>query len=175
MNRTIAEIQKSLAKALNAMPGVFSTVQWGGRAYKLPGPGSRGMKKPALLTHVCLNKAEDAVCLGFRLEKTRGRAVMRQHSWIKPNSFGSLKNTGWVETEIRTKAECKVIIALLRESRSLHPIPETALPAEKPKTARRGKRAADAEDDSGNARRIDAVLRRKRDEGWRPQSSAFDD
>ena len=174
MNRTIAEIQKSLAKALNAMPGVFSTVQWGGRAYKLPGPGSRGMKKPVLLTHVCLNKAEDAVCLGFRLEKPRARAVTRQHPWIKPNSFGTLKNTGWVETEIRTKADCKVIIALLRESRTLHPIPEPAK-ATKAKASRSRGRKPDAVDDA-DARRIDSVLQRKRAEGWRPaQRDAFDD
>lgn len=172
MKRAISEIQAALAKALNALPDVFSTVQWGGRAYKLPGPGSRGRKRPVLLTHVCLNKAEDAVCLGFRLEKPRARAVMRQHPWIKPNSFGSLKNTGWVETAVTTKAQCKVIIALLRESRMLHPMPEESL--NRPTKARRGKRAEARGDDEdkGVVRHIDAVVRRKRDEGWRPDRDA---
>ena len=44
----VEAILESLAAALNAMPDVFSTPQWGGRAYKLPGPGSRGTKKPVI-------------------------------------------------------------------------------------------------------------------------------
>jgi hypothetical protein len=172
MNKSLFQIQESLAKALNALPGVFSTVQWGGRAYKLPGPGSRGMKKPVLLTHVCLNKAEDAVCLGFRLEKTRARAVVRKHNWIKPHSFSTLSKTGWVETQVRTKAQCKVIIELLRESRTLHPMPEVAAPARDSTTARRGKRASSASAD-GVAQRLDVVLRQKREEGWRPDRDAL--
>ena len=39
-----------VAKVLNALPGVFSTPQWGGRAYKLPRGGNSG--KPKLLAHV---------------------------------------------------------------------------------------------------------------------------
>ena len=173
MNKTISQIQELLAKALNAMPGVFSTVQWGGRAYKLPGPGTRGKKKPVLLTHVCMNKAGDAVCLGFRLEKPRAKAVIRQYDWINVNSFGSLGRNGWVEMAITTKAQCKVTIALLRESRMLHPMPEET--AKQESKARRGKRAAGGDDDvedQGVARRIDAVVRRKRDEGWRPDRDA---
>lgn len=165
----VGNILKSLAAALNAMPDVFSTPQWGGRAYKLPGPGSRGKKKPVLLTHVCINKAGDAVCLGFRLEKPRAKAVIRQHDWIKVNSFGSLGKSGWVEMAITTQAQCKVTIALLRESRQLHPMPEVA--PKKATKARRGERASNVED-SAEARRMDAVLRRKRDEGWRPDRDA---
>lgn len=169
MNRTITEIHEALSRALNAMPDVFSTVQWGGRAYKLPGPGSRGKKKPVLLTHVCISKAGDAVCLGFRLEKSRARAVIKQHDWIKVNSFGSLGRSGWVEMAISTKSQCKVTIALLRESRALHPMPEES---PTPLTrARRGKRAS-VVSDSAELKRIDAVLGRKRDEGWRPDRDA---
>lgn len=170
MNRSISEIQASLAAALNALPGVFSTVQWGGRAYKLPGPGSRGMKKPALLTHVCLNKAGDAVCLGFRLEKSRAKAIVKQYKWIKPHSFSTLKNTGWLETQVTTKAECRVVIALLRESRALHLMPhgdDSEGRATRKKTARRGKPQSSGKDNVV-ARRLDAVLRQKREEGWRP-------
>jgi hypothetical protein len=174
-DKKISEIQESLSRALNAMPGVFSTVQWAGRAYKLPGPGSRGTKKPLLLTHVCLNKAEDAVCLGFRLEKSRARAIVRKHTWIKPHSFRTLSKTGWLETQVRTKAQSKVIIELLRESRTLHPMPEKDAGKQTTKPARHRKRAPHDETDP-ITRRFDAVLRQKREDGWRPvQSDAFDD
>lgn len=173
----IAHIQEALASALNALPDVFSTVQWGGRAYKLPGPGSRGKKRPVLLTHVCITRQRDAISLGFRLEKSRARQIIRQHPWIKPHSFGKLKNTGWVEMEVQTMAQCKVVIALLRESRMLHPMPQPPETSGGPrsKPARSRKRGRVDKDDPV-ARRIDSVLSRKRDEGWRPaQVDAFDE
>ena len=169
MNKAISQIQEALSKALNTMPGVFSTVQWGGRAYKLPGPGTRGKKKAVLLTHVCLNKAGDAVCLGFRLEKRRAKAVIKQYEWVKVNSFGSLGKSGWVEMAITTKAQCKVTTALLRESRALHAMPEET-PKERTRS-RRGKRTKDAERNVV-ARRLESVLRNKREEGWRPDRDA---
>jgi len=180
MNGKITEIHKTLAAALNALPGVFSTVQWGGRAYKLPGPGSRGRKKPVLLTHVCLAPERDAVCLGFRLEKGRARAVLRQYAWLKPHSFGTLKKCGWIETEVRTKAQCRVVAGLLRESRTLHPMPTAedlgkSATAPKAQRSRRRHKVADAATDPA-ALRIEAVLRRKRDEGWAPvPAAAFED
>jgi hypothetical protein len=171
MSKSIASIQHSLSKALNAMPGVFSTVQWGGRAYKLPGPGSRGKKRPVLLTHVCLNKAGDAVCLGFRLEKPRALAVIKQHDWIKVNSFGSLGRSGWVEMAISTKSQCKITIALLRESHSLHATNEddSEKRGARKKTSRKGKTQSVAQGSAvAVARRLDTILHQKRAEGWRP-------
>jgi hypothetical protein len=126
-----------------------------------------------------LNKAEDAVCLGFRLEKPRAKAVIKQHDWIRVNSFGSLGKNGWVETDVRTKAQCKVIVALLRESHSLHAIAEDVKPTQRrAKNAsgrRRGKPGSEAADDPVT-RRLEAVLRQKREEGWKPMTAdAFDE
>jgi hypothetical protein len=170
MKPRIAEIQRSLSKALNAMPGVFSTVQWGGRAYKLPGPGSRGMKKPVLLTHACLSKTGDAVCLGFRLEKSRARTIVREHDWIKPHSFRTLSKTGWLETQVRTKTQCKVMVELLRESRALHPMPEalTQAPASRKRASARNSGSSSGDQRNPITRRLDSVLSQRRAEGWRP-------
>jgi hypothetical protein len=170
MKPRIAEIQQSLSKALNAMPGVFSNVQWGGRAYKLPGPGSRGMKKPVLLTHVCMSKTGDAVCLGFRLERSRAKAIVRKHHWIKPHSFRTLSKTGWLETQVRTKTQYKVIVELLRESRRLYAMPEAPTqmrsPRRMPWAQNAMSRAGDQRDPI--TRRLDSVLSQRRAEGWHP-------
>jgi hypothetical protein len=73
MNRKITEIQDLIAAALNALPGVFSTVQWGGRAYKV---GPRKPKAFKLLAHVYLTRDEDAVCVDFKLPKQRAASVV---------------------------------------------------------------------------------------------------
>ena len=172
MKSPIPEIQAALAKALNALPDVFSTVQWGGRAYKLPGPGSRGTRKPVLLAHICIEKDELSISIGFKLEPKRAKAMMRQHKWITPHSFRTLAPSGWIVADVRTMAQCKTVIALLRESRAAHPVAEPAL--SRNATARGGKRASVTGDDS-EAKRIDAVLRRKREEGWKPREDAFAD
>jgi hypothetical protein len=175
MNKVISDIQESLAAALNAMPDVFSTVQWGGRAYKLPRPGSRGRKKPVLLTHIVIPKTRDAVHLGFRLPVPRAKAVVKQHRFIRPSTFGTLGKSGWLEMALTTKSQCKVVIALLKESRGLHPVSQADAAPAAPKSARRRKRGSDAGGDDGITNRMDAVLRRKREEGWKPQPGAFDD
>lgn len=172
----VEEILESLANALNALPDVFSTVQWGGRAYKLPGPGSRGRKKPVLLTHISISKNRDAVHMGFRLDVPRAKAVVKQHKFIKPSTFGTLGKSGWLEMALTTKAQCKIVIGLLKESRALHPVSDAATVKVESKPARNRKHGAAAVgEDDGVAKRLDAVLRRKREEGWTPQDDGFDD
>jgi hypothetical protein len=174
MSVSIEGILESLASALNAMPDVFSTPQWGGRAYKLPGPGSRGKRKPVLLTHVTIPKQRDCVRLGFRLDLQRARAVVKQHTFIKPSTFGTLGKNGWLETAITTKAQCRIVIDLLKESRALHPVSEPAATRGTRSSTPTRKKSAGAQGNA-EAMRIDAVLRRKRDEGWTLQDDDFDD
>ena len=171
----VEAILESLAAALNAMPDVFSTPQWGGRAYKLPGPGSRGTKKPVLLTHVSIPKERDSVRLGFRLDVPHAKTVVKQHKFIKPSTFGTLGKCGWLETALKTNAQCRIVIGLLKESRALHPVSDAAAVKVESKPARNSKRGAVASgEDDGVAKRLDAVLRRKREEGWSPQDDGFD-
>ena len=162
MSKRIIEIQESVASGLNGLPGVFSTVQRGGRAYKVG--DSRKFK---LLSHVCLSDAGDAVYVGFKLTKDRAREVVDQHDWITPHSFRTLAGSGWVAAEVRTKSQCKVIAKLLAESRALYPVHETVKP-------RKGKRGVN--DDDGVVQRIGAVLRERKAAGWSPNhADGFDD
>src|SRR5688572_30491941 len=83
--RSITQIQEQIASALGKLPGVFSTVQWGGRAYKLPSPnGNR--KKPKLLAHVYMDKSGKALFVDFKLEREHARQVVDECDWIKPHS-----------------------------------------------------------------------------------------
>jgi hypothetical protein len=151
-------IQERLAKALNALPDVFSSVQWGGRAYKLPGPGG-SRKKPKLLAHVTLAEDGKAVFIDFKLKKVRAAEVIRQHAWIAPHSFRTLAPSGWIATEVRTLTQCRIVIELLKESRALYP--HAAEPSKNRNTSASGKDTV--------ARRIDHVMREREDAGWRPQ------
>ena len=150
----MVEIQALIAASLNALPGVFSTVQWGGRAYKVGTP-----KKFKLLSHVCLSKDEDAVDLGFKLERSRAAKIVDEHEWITRHSFRTLASSGWLEARVTTKAQVKVIARLLAESRAMHPVEKETRPA------RSRKRQADGEI---VMRRVSEVVAAKRAEGWRP-------
>lgn len=174
----IADIQASISRTLNALPGVFSTVQWGGRAYKLPGPGGN-MKKPRLLAHVWLTKSGDAVGVDFKLEKSRADAVVEQYIWIERHSFRTLAPSGWVTARISANSQCKVVEQLLRESRSLYPAGDGDRDAGShagSQTAARNRKRETGAAISAVDRRIDAVLREKKAQGWKPaQADDFDE
>lgn len=170
MSKRIAGIQESIAKALNALPEVFSTVQWGGRAYKLPGPnGNR--KKPRLLAHVWLSDDGGHVGLSFKLAKNRAREVVDQFDWIQPHSFRTLAPSGWITAEVSAKPQARTVIVLLEECHA------GMIPSKKVEhsaaTSGRGRPAGTSSED---ARRIDTVLRQKRADGWTPAAAdSFDD
>jgi len=141
----LSVIQDSIASALNAMPGVFSSVQWGGRAYKLPGPNG-STRKPKLLAHICLTKTGDALSVDFKLDRDRAKKVVAAHDWIEPHHFRTLAPSGWVSATVKTKTQAKTLVKLLTESRALYPIEST------PKHAK-------SEPVGDIARRIDFVMR----------------
>jgi hypothetical protein len=146
--KKLAALQDSVAKSLNSMPGVFSTVQWGGRAYKMPRPGG-SKRKPKLLTHVCITRAGDALSVDFKLERDRAKKVVAAHDWIEPHPFRTLAPSGWVSATVKTKTQAKALIKLLGESRALYPIEPS------PKRAK-------PEPTGDIARRIDFVMRSRK-------------
>jgi len=160
--QSIAALLERVAAALNAMPDVFSTLQWGGRAYKLPGPGG-SRRKPKLLAHVVLEKDGKAIFIDFKLPKDRARGVIKSLAWIKPHSFRTLAPSGWVAATIQTKRQCDEAIKLLLESRAVHPL----MKATEDRPALDQSRAAS----NAVARRIESVMRDKRASGWRPRSA----
>ena len=164
MNARIKEIQEKISSALNKLPDVFSTVQWGGRAYKvqLPAPGRRNFK---LLAHLWVSDEEDAVGIAFKLERKRAQDVVEQFDWIEPHSFRTLAPAGWVTARVTTKSQCAALIKLLGESRTQYPVNSD-------KPMRRGKRRPEVDVVS---RRIEVVVREKMRAGWSPnQDDDFD-
>ncbi|MHC4414633.1 MAG: MmcQ/YjbR family DNA-binding protein [Planctomycetota bacterium] len=146
-----------LSAILNAQPGVFSTPQWGGRAYKLPGPGGR-KAKPKLLAFVALAPTANAAEVSFKLPPERAQAVLRQHEWISPHPFRTLAPAGWLVARVSTRRRLATLTKLLKESRALYGSAEDA-----PREPARPVAGSNA-----IARRIDRVMRELRAEGWSP-------
>ena len=85
MSNRIAELLGEIDRILSDLPDVFSTAQWGGRAYKLPNPnGDRS--KPKLLAFVVVARDGDAVSVGFKLDRQRAPNVIEQYKWVAPDS-----------------------------------------------------------------------------------------
>jgi hypothetical protein len=158
MARSINGILEGVAGTLNALPGVFSTPQWGGRAYKLPGPGG-SVKRPKLLAFVCLSKDGSTIIVTFKLDKQRAAQVIATHSWIVRESFGSLGGAGWVRAKVAAAAHVRTLAPLLAESRGLYPAVEPAIVELEPAGA-----AATGE----LARRIAKVMQLELPDGWTP-------
>ncbi len=141
-----------IGAVLNGLPGVFSTVQWGGRAYKVPGPSGRSKAK--LLAFVSTDGTGADVFVSFKLKPPRAREVVDRHDWIEPHSFRTLAPSGWLTARVRTRRQLAILTDLLHESRALYaPAAET-----EPKPTRH--------DDA--ARHIDQVMTNLRVSGWSP-------
>jgi hypothetical protein len=129
------EFLDRIATTLGGLPGVFSTPQWGGRAYKVA-IGS----KPKLLAHVMPAKDGAGVTVEFKLPKDRARDAIEQYAWLNPHGFRTLAPAGWVEAKVSRKRQLGPLRKLLEESRSLLPAHE---PEPEPEPSR-GPRGHDA-------------------------------
>ena len=158
MNKRVQAILNDLSRRLNSLPGVFSTPQWGGRAYKVPGPNGNA-KKPKLVAFVAMNKGGDAIGVQFKLTRPRAEQVIDDHDWISPHSFRTLAPAGWVSAELTGKRQLNVLAKLLAESRALYPTVE--MTQADPKERSTGSDAV--------SRRIDQVMGEMQAEGWRPR------
>ena len=157
MNKRVQAILHDLSSWLNSLPGVFSTPQWGGRAYKVPGPNGNP-KKPKLVAFVALNKPRDAIGVQFKLPGPRAAQVVDDHDWISPHSFRTLAPAGWVSAKVTGKRQLTVLAKLLAESRALYPAVEKTQADPKERSTR-----SDAV-----SRRIDQVMGEMQADGWRP-------
>ncbi len=154
MAKRINGLLDELAVILNDLPAVFSTPQWGGRAYKV---GREGKAK--VLAHVCLTKGGDAVTVSFKLAPERARDLIERHEWIAPHSFRTLAPAGWLTAQVTTKRQVGTLGRLLAESHGLHPVPAENDASPRPRPAA-----------SETARHIDRVMGEVSAEGWTPPS-----
>jgi hypothetical protein len=148
---------KAIGSDLADLPDVYSTAQWGGRAWKVPGPGG-SKAKPKLLAHVTPTRDERAISVTFKLPRDRAAAAADAHAWIEPSSFGKLGRSGWLAATLTTKRQWKTLRPLLAESREQYPRTEPA----RAEPARRGRVGSD------DARRVDRVMKELGESGWSP-------
>ncbi len=160
MSNRATDLREQLSAILNALPDVFSTPQWGGRAYKVPAKaGSRS--KPKLLAFVSVPDSQDAVQVSFKLAPDRAGAMVQRHQWIAPHPFRTLAPAGWVTALVSTKRRLTRLANLLKESCLLYGSVECAAAA----PAR--SLPADGRSDP-IARHIERVMRELSAEGWSP-------
>lgn len=114
----IGTILERVDAALSVLPGVYSTAQWGGRAYKLPGPGG-SLKRPKLVAFVVVLKDNAGVEVSFKLNKARAAVVVKGSDFIRPNSFGSLGRAGWLEARLTRVRQVATLRPLLVECRAM--------------------------------------------------------
>jgi hypothetical protein len=161
----IESILDAVARHLNGLEGVYSTVQWGGRAYKLPGAGNT-RRKPRLLAFVYCTRDRAAVGVDFKLEPERAAAVVERHAWLERHNFKTLAPCGWVSAMVSSRRQVGPLCRLLSESRALYTAGgDAAVPHDRPED-RRGRRPSRAADPV--AQRIDRVMKEARAGGWAP-------
>lgn len=166
MNKRIGAILEDLAVILSGLSGVFSTPQWGGRAYKLPGPNGN-LKKPKLLAHVGITKDQSSIYVAFKLSQQRSIEVVEKYDWLEPHSFRTLAPAGWVTANVTNKRQIATLKKLLIESRDLYPRVEVEIKTVKNRAS---------EKDDGTSRQIDRVMGALAAEGWQPMDDdGFDD
>jgi hypothetical protein len=169
-------VLEALAVSLNALDGVFSTPQWGGRAYKLPGSGGR-RDKPKLVAFVCPSDDGTVVTVSFKLDPARAEAVVERHEWIEPHSFRTLAPAGWLTARVRTARHVKALVPLLTECHGqLAPTPGTS-PGAGRGSERRSDEATKGTNSThrGHTPHLDAVMEEARARGWTPPADVAAD
>jgi hypothetical protein len=147
------------------MDGVFSTPQWGGRAYKVARPdaaGTRGRSDPKgkIVAFMALDEAGKAVQVSFKIPPADAQDACERFDWIQPHSFRTLAPSGWVTATVGFKRQVGTLSRLLAKSYALH-----GYRAAEPSDTATARPATDA--DAGH---IDRVMDKVRDDGWSPQS-----
>ncbi len=159
-----AQILDTLATVLNGMDCVFSTPQWGGRAYKVPkSDGAQGNSKGKgkIVAFMALDAAGKAAQVSFKIPPADAHDACERYDWIEPHSFRTLAPSGWVTATVATKRQVGTLSRFLKQSHAMHRV-RTATP---PAPSAGSSRPADL--DAGH---IDRVMDSVRDDGWSPQS-----
>jgi hypothetical protein len=159
MPRSSEHLLGELHDLIMALPDVFSAVQWGGRAYKLPRPDG-STKKPRLLAFVTLKEQEGSIHVGFKLPLDKAAEAVDRYAWLEPSTFGSHGKSGWVDANITQKRQLKPLGKLIAACRETFVV---APPAERSQ----GDTPA-ASVTTSDAGRIDRLLDSIRADGWSP-------
>ena len=159
------QILDTLAAVLNGMDGVFSTPQWGGRAYKVARPGVAGTRaksepKGKIVAFMALDGSGKAVQVSFKIPPDDARSACERYDWIQPHSFRTLAPSGWLTATVVSKRHVGALTRLLVQSHALHGVLATG-----PTETAEASRATDAD-----ASHIDRVMDKVRDDGWSPRS-----
>ncbi len=145
-----------VGRMLNALPDVFSTVQWGGRAYKVALAANRAKFK--LLAHVSAPETGRGVNVEFKLPPAEARQAIDRFAWVRPHGFRTLAPAGWVHASITQRRQVSALKRLLDSSRAQFPSLSSEV---EPSTTEAVARQTGS---------LDRTLRLLRADGWRPRA-----
>ena len=113
------QILDTLAGVLNGMDCVFSTPQWGGRAYKVARPDEaqgkgKGKSKGKIVAFMALDRAGKAVQVSFKIPPADAQDACERYDWIEPHLFRTLAPSGWVTATVATKRQVGTLNGFLK-------------------------------------------------------------
>ncbi|QDU35417.1 hypothetical protein KS4_34980 [Poriferisphaera corsica] len=156
---TNGQLLEKMETFLFSLPHVFATIQWGGKAYKLP--DTKGNKsKPKLFIFSTLGSDDDGSYLHaeFKLPLQQANDAVEKYDWLNFSTFGNWAKNGWCSAKIRKTAHLKPLLALFKITYENLPKPaETS----EPKTAKRPSNSKNKQQQTTSspiARKIDRVM-----------------
>ena len=154
-SQTAGLILEKMEAFLFKLPHVFATVQWGGKAYKLP--NTKGDKtKPKLFIFSTLGSDDSGPFLHaeFKLPRQHADHAVKKYDWLAFSTFGNWAKSGWCSAKIRQPAQLKPLLTLFQ-------IAYDNLPKPDPETSKRQSKTSNKQQQTTSspvARKIDRIM-----------------
>ncbi|WP_432798265.1 hypothetical protein [Poriferisphaera sp. WC338] len=126
----VGELAAELDEYLLGFEHVFSTVQWGGKLYKVPDK-KLGRKKPKMFVFVNIvtveekGKQVEKLTTFFKMPQVEGDAAVKKYGWIRYSTFGQSGQKGWLDAMIENRRSLGVLKKLVIHTYDALPKPET--------------------------------------------------
>ena len=123
------QLAAELDEFLATFDHVFSTVQWGGKLYKIPDP-KRGRKKPKMFVFIKIpndhnnSQAGKHLAAFFKLPDKPAQDAVKKYDWLTFSTFGDWGKKGWLDAQINNKRSLGVLKRLLTITYQQLPLPE---------------------------------------------------
>ena len=146
-----SKLLNELNEYLLAFKQVFSSIQWGGKAYKLP--DIKGNKsKPKLFVFTQIDEKNNALIADFKLPLEVAANAVEKHAHLTPSPFSNWAKTGWVSARFTTTRQLTSTKPLFKISYDNLPKPSIS-PSSKPTP-----QSASPSSTSPVAQKIDTIM-----------------
>ncbi|QQE10164.1 hypothetical protein JD969_11660 [Planctomycetota bacterium] len=160
MPTNTGQLLEHMESYLFSLEHVFATIQWGGKAYKLP--DAKGKKsKPKLFIFSTLDKDDQGEYLHaeFKLPLEQANNAVEKYDWLGFSTFGTWAKNGWCSARVRNKRQLNALHKLFAITYESLPKPISEQKTSPSKVSRsKSKKATNTDISSPIARKIDRVM-----------------